>query len=101
MGGLLAVMEAVNVVIVIHRNKRRNEGVEEYESGSDIVIDMMETMTVFNGSDHSAIQENTDQIRTDELLFVVEEYCARVADKHIFCMASISKYAVRCKRDAS
>jgi hypothetical protein len=64
-GLLLAVIVAVTLIIVVQRNRRRSEAIDE-ESSAD--IDMVETMSSFRGSGHYVSQENTDQIRTEEVI---------------------------------
>jgi hypothetical protein len=71
--GLLALIVAITLVIVIHRNRMRTVATGESESGVD--IDMTETMSAFEASDRYVSQENTDHVRTGELIrlsFVIE-----------------------------
>jgi hypothetical protein len=65
-GGLLAVMASVALVIVMNRKKRRSEEIEEDECGSETGIDMDETMAAFYASDHYASQDNSDDSFSDE-----------------------------------
>jgi hypothetical protein len=64
--GLLAVIAAVILAVVIHRNGRRSETVGEGESGADIG-GIVETMTTFEATDHYVSQENTDRVQIEEL----------------------------------
>jgi hypothetical protein len=66
-GGLLALIVAVTLVIVIHRNRMLSEAIEEGESGD---IDMAETIASFEASDQCV-----SQVRTEELIclsFMIE-----------------------------
>jgi hypothetical protein len=62
--GLLALTAAFALVIVIHRNRRRSEEIDE-ESGVD--LDMIEMMAAFESNDD---YKCLTQARTDELVLL-------------------------------
>jgi hypothetical protein len=67
-GGLLALIVAVTLVIVIRRNRMRSEAIEQEGESGD--IDMAETIASFEASDQCV-----SQVRTEELIrlsFVIE-----------------------------
>jgi hypothetical protein len=65
-GPVVLLLVAMAVLIVIHRKRWRSEAIDDKGSGAD--IDMVETMSGFGASDRYVSQENTDQIRTEELV---------------------------------
>jgi uncharacterized protein involved in outer membrane biogenesis len=69
-GGLLALIVAVALVIVIHRNRMRSEIVEEEKEATGAEIDIVEMIASFEASDRYVSQVGTGELI--RLSFVIE-----------------------------